>query len=49
MPLEGHRIYHSHVRPHVALDGKTPAKLGGIQVKGENKWIALIQNASQHK
>jgi putative transposase len=27
-------------------EGKTPAKACGIELKGENKWITLIQNAS---
>jgi len=28
------------------LRGKTPAEACGITVKGKNKWITLIQNAS---
>lgn len=47
--LEGYRIFHNHVRPHMALGGKTPAELAGIQVKGENKWLTLIQNASRRQ
>jgi transposase-like protein len=46
--LEGYRIYHNHVRPHMALDHKTPGDMAGIQVKGDNKWLTLIQNASQN-
>jgi transposase-like protein len=45
--LTGYRIFHNYVRPHMALEAKTPADLAGISVKGENKWITLIQNASQ--
>jgi len=30
------------------LKGKTPAEACGIEVKGKNKWITIIQNAS-HK
>jgi hypothetical protein len=30
----------------MALEGKTPAEVGGITVEGENKWLTLIQNAS---
>jgi len=29
----------------MGLDGKTPADKCGIKIKGENKWITLIQNA----
>jgi hypothetical protein len=41
-------IYHNYVRPHEALNGKTPSEAAGIKVEGENKWITLIQNAA-HK
>jgi transposase-like protein len=45
--LKGYQIYHNFIRPHEALDGRTPADLAGIKVKGENKWLTLIQNASK--
>jgi hypothetical protein len=32
---------------HEKLEGKTPAEACGIQVKGNNKWITLIQNAKK--
>ena len=47
--LEGYQIYHNYVRPHMALKGKTPAEAAGIQVKGTDKWLTLIQNASKKK
>ena len=37
------------IRPHEALNGKTPADACGIKVEGENKWKTLIQNASSKK
>ncbi len=46
--LPGYQIYHNYLRPHEALDGKTPAEACGIRVEGENKWLTLIQNASHH-
>jgi hypothetical protein len=46
--LKGMQIYHNYVRPHMALKGKTPAEVAGIMVKGENKWLTLIQNASRN-
>jgi transposase-like protein len=46
--LKGYQIYHNYVRPHEALDGKTPAEACGIKVEGKNKWLTLIQNASQN-
>lgn len=44
--LPGYQIFHNYIRPHQALKGKTPAEACGIEVVGENKWITLIQNAS---
>lgn len=40
------QIYPNYVRPHMALEGKTPAELAGIEIKGKDKWLTLIQNAS---
>jgi len=39
------RIYHNYVRPHEALEGKTPSEVAGIKINGENKWLTIIQNA----
>jgi hypothetical protein len=44
--LSGYQTYHNYVRPHEALEGKTPAEVAGIKIEGENKWLTLIQNAS---
>jgi transposase-like protein len=41
------QIYHNFVRPHMGLDGKTPSEMAGIEVKGNDKWLTLIQNASK--
>jgi hypothetical protein len=45
--IEGYRIFHNYVRPHMALDGQTPADKAGIEIKGKNKWLTTIQNASE--
>jgi transposase-like protein len=45
--LSGYQIYHNYIRPHEGLKGKTPAEACGITVQGNNKWLTLIQNASQ--
>ena len=47
--LKGLQIYHNYVRPHMALDGQTPAEKACIRVEGENKWLTLIQNAKLNK
>jgi transposase-like protein len=44
--LKGEQIFHNYIRPHMALEGKTPAEAAGIQIKGKDKWLTLIQNAS---
>jgi putative transposase len=44
--LAGYQIYHNFVRPHMGLQGKTPAEAAGIEVKGKDKWLTIIQNAS---
>jgi len=45
--FDGSQIYHNYVRPHMSLDGKTPAEACGIEIKGKDKWKTLIQNASK--
>ncbi len=35
------------LRPHEALEGKTPSEVAGIEVKGTDKWMTIIQNASK--
>lgn len=47
--LKGYQLFHNYIRPHEALEGKTPAEKAGIEVLGENKWKTLIENASQKK
>jgi putative transposase len=44
--LTGYQIYHNYIRPHEALNGKTPSEACGITIEGKNKWLTLIQNAS---
>ena len=47
--IEGQRIYYNHIRPHQALKGKTPAEACGIGLDGENRWLTLIQRASEKR
>lgn len=39
---EGNKIQYNFVKPHMALEGKTPAQVAGINVKG---WNELLQKA----
>jgi putative transposase len=44
--LAGYQLFHNYLRPHMGLDGKTPAEAAGICIHGKDKWLTLIQNAS---
>ena len=45
--LTGYQLFHNYIRPHSALNGQTPSEACGMEIKGDNKWITLIQNASK--
>ena len=47
--LQGCQIFHNYIRPHEALNGKTPSEACGIKIEGENKWLTLIQNAKRQQ
>jgi hypothetical protein len=47
--LTGYQIYHNYIRPHEALEGKTPAEVAGTKIEGQDKWMTLIQNAARRK
>ena len=42
---EGQRIQYNFVKPHMALDGQTPAQAAGIGASQRNKWMELLQQA----
>jgi len=43
--LTGYQLFRNYMRPHTALNGKTPADMACIRIKGQNKWMTIIQNA----
>ena len=44
--MDGMRIYYNFIRPHMALNGKTPAEMANIDLNLEgNRWMALIKKA----
>jgi transposase-like protein len=48
--IEGQRIYYDYLRPHSALDGKTPAQAAGLELGlADNRWKALIKKAVKAK
>jgi len=42
---EGQRIHYSFVKPHISLDGQTPADNAGIGITIRNKWLGLLTEA----
>jgi hypothetical protein len=42
---EGQRIHYNFVKPHMALEGQTPAQVAGIGVEGKNKWMELLRES----
>lgn len=45
--LAGYQLFHNYIRGYEGLEGKTPAEVCGITVKGNNKRLTLIQNAGR--
>jgi putative transposase len=45
----GYQIFHNYLRPHMALNGQTPAERCGIKIEGNDKWLTLIQNAEKYR
>jgi putative transposase len=42
---EGARIQYNFVKPHMALEGQTPAQAAGIGAKGKDKWLGMLTEA----
>jgi transposase-like protein len=42
---EGQRIHYNFVKPHHALQGKTPAQFAGVGIEAKNRWLALLESA----
>jgi transposase-like protein len=45
--INGYQIFHNYIRPHMALEGKTPSEACHITIQGQDKWKTLIENASR--
>jgi len=44
--IEGFRIYYNFLRPHMSLNGLTPAEIANINLELEgNKWLSLIKQS----
>lgn len=47
--VEGHRLFYNFIKPHEALDGKTPSEQAGITIEGNNKWLTLMKKSIQYQ
>src|SRR4030042_708856 len=47
--LSGYQIYHNYVRPHRALDGKTPAEACGITIEGQTNGKLQFKTQANQK
>ena len=43
------RIYYNFIRPHMALNGKTPAQKAVISKVGKETWKTLIHKGAKLK
>lgn len=46
----GFKAFYNHIRPHTALEGKTPAEAAGLDLElGRNRWLGMIQKSVEHQ
>jgi len=48
--IEGFKTYYNFIRPHMSLNGKTPAEVAGIHLNLDgNKWMNIIKESVENK
>ncbi|MCK4310816.1 MAG: IS1/IS6 family transposase, partial [Methanomicrobia archaeon] len=48
--IEGFKNYYNFIRPHMSLNGKTPAEVVGLNLNLEgNKWMDIIKESVENK
>jgi len=46
---DGNRLFYNFIKPHEALDGRTPSEEAGIAIEGKDKWLTLMHKAVQYQ
>ena len=46
--VEGHRLYYNFIKPHEALDGRTPSAEAGITIDEKDKWLTLMRKSIRY-
>jgi hypothetical protein len=47
--MQGYRLYYNFIRPHMALNGQTPAQAASLDLGlGRNKWKSMIAQSSKN-
>jgi hypothetical protein len=46
--MDGLRIYYNFMRPHTALNGKTPSEVSRIAETNERTWESLIEKSAMN-
>ncbi len=39
---------YNFVKPHQTLEGQTPAQRAGMEIKGKNKWLCMLEKTHQN-
>ncbi|HUS75830.1 MAG TPA: hypothetical protein VMY43_07455 [Methanothrix sp.] len=43
------QIYCNFIRPHMGLNGTTPAKMAGVGIEEDNKWMGILRKGIDHE
>jgi len=47
--MQGYRVYYNFLRPHMALDGQTPAQAANLDLQlGQNRWESMIAKSMKN-
>jgi len=48
--MQGYRLYYNFIRPHMALDGQTPAQAANLELGlGQNRWKSMITQSTENR